>query len=360
MPTFPRTDVEHERWSRRTLWSTLARRLDLHRLSSKNEAVVYVAGSMLPWAHGHLLQARKLYLDLDDPLSLFGRGARNNIPLEQYRQLALKFAALGGLLRLSFWSQTQLGNFLANLPADLARELLERGVVAALPPAIAPKPVSPTARGQELLRCLCIASGKFWHKGVADTIAAMSLLAQRGVPAKLTLVADMIPAEWEAYARSLPNVDILSRLPRERLDALYRSHDLLIFLSHHDTFGWVILEAKSFGLPTLATRFYNRAEIVEHEADGVLLSDPFANPFFPVQAEPYCGSHLSVGGGGILKMTSWIEPYIEDVVSAIERLAFDRTILKKLARGALASVEAGAKFGVSTRMSRLEERLAWG
>lgn len=352
----PKTDLEHERWRARDPLSRLAQYRAGRSLRGADDAIGYVVGSFLPKDHDVLKRYPFVYLDIDDPLSLFGHGMRNSLPLVAYRKLATKFATLDSSVRLNFWGDVQIGNFLANLPADMSAKLLESGFVSVLPPAIRPQVTKSALGRDDVLKCLCIASGKFWHKGVADAVAAVSLLAERGCAIALTVVADGIPDEWLTFIKSKPYFSLLSRISRDQMNELFRNHDALVFMSHHDTFGWVVLEAKSFGLPAISTDFYNRPELISHGRDGLLIRDPFNNPFYPVQPEPYGASHLRVSGSRIA-MSGWIEFYIEALATGLESLANDRAMLQSLGDNALASVQPDAKFGVNTRLSKLASRL---
>lgn len=352
-PVTPASSVEHERWRAPSLWSRIAQAGAVHIASDRRQTVGYVAGSLFPKMHGLLTKYPFLYLDIDDPLSLFGHGMRNNIPLPLYGKLAARLASLKDKIRLSFWTQTQLGNFLANLPADATFELLETGVVSVLPPAIQPQVESSMVGRGEVLRCLCISSGKFWYKGLPDVLVAVAMLAERGLPIALTIVADGVPDEWQRFIASKSCFTLISRVTRPALNELFRDHDVLLFTSHHDTFGWVMLEAKSFGMPTVATDFYNRPEVINHGNDGLLVRDPFDNPFHPVHAQPYCASHFRLTSSNKPQVSAWIEPYINEVADTLARLISDRKLLRSLGDSALASVQPDGAFGSSRRIARL-------
>jgi glycosyltransferase involved in cell wall biosynthesis len=47
------------------------------------------------------------------------------------------------------------------------------------------------------------------------------------------------------------NVEFIPRLPQNSLFELYRSHDLFLFPSLHDSGGFVVLEALAHGLPVV-------------------------------------------------------------------------------------------------------------
>lgn len=348
---------EHERWRSNGLAQKLrhyASRLDV--LSLDKSEIAYVSGSLRPTMYRLLGRARSAYLDIDDPLSLYKNGGRNSLNGSDLRDVAQSLLRYLDTTHISFWSDIQLGNFLANFRADETAEFLALNRLSVLPPAIVSQVKASSVGTDEQLRCLSIASGKFWHKGVPDTIAAVDQLAASGVPICLTIVGADIPHDWRSLIESRAWLKLLTKLSREDLNDLMRSHDVLVFPSHHDTYGWVLLEAKSFGLPAIATDFYNRPEIVLNEVDGLLVRDPFVNPFLPIGSAPYAAAHLSISQGRI-RVGRFLAAYIDDLSNALGRLASDREFLKRLGAAALASVQPMSKFGVATRIARLSPYL---
>jgi glycosyltransferase involved in cell wall biosynthesis len=62
-------------------------------------------------------------------------------------------------------------------------------------------------------------------------------------------------AQMESLARSLGlahRVQFLGQVPRENMEALFRNSDALVFTSLRDSFGSVVLEAMSRGVPVIA------------------------------------------------------------------------------------------------------------
>lgn len=359
LPVFPEDGVEHERWR----WTGGPLRRLLRRCagppslpSEEPGTLAYVSGSLPPARYQLLDRMHRTHIDADDPLSLFAGGTRGQLPGESFRRWALYLCERLGPVSLSFWSRTQLSGFLANLRADESREALAGGLLSVLPPAIAPR-VARSAVGQTgVLRCLAIASGKFWHKGVPEVVVAVDRLAAKGLPVRLSLVGADIPSDWMAWLARRPFVSVYQQVPRAALDRLFAEHDLLVFPSHHDTFGWVLLEAKSFGLPALATDAYNRAEIVTHGVDGLLLADPFASPFLPVSPVPYAASHLGIGADGSVRVGPLLEGYVEELTVTLRRLLEDPSLLAALGTGALASVQGAGRFGGEARQAFLRSR----
>jgi glycosyltransferase involved in cell wall biosynthesis len=66
------------------------------------------------------------------------------------------------------------------------------------------------------------------------------------------------------------NVEFIPRLPQNTLFELYRSHDLLLFPSLHDSGGFVVLEALSHGLPVVCLDLGGPKDIVTPNSGVVI------------------------------------------------------------------------------------------
>ena len=356
--TKPPDTFEHERWRSDGFVQKLRRYVSrLDDLTLRKTEIAYISGSFRPHMHRFLKSVRSAYLDIDDPLCLYSDGTRNSLKGTELRGVAINLMNRLDAGHLSFWSNAQLGNFLANFYADETVEFLATDRLSVLPPAIVPQADASSIGMFETLRCLAIASGKFWHKGVPDAIAAVDRLVGDGVPISLTIVGADIPKDWLAFIHSRPYLELQTKLSRADLNDVMQRHDVLVFPSHHDTYGWVLLEAKSFGLPSVTTDFYNRSEIVSNRIDGLLVQDPFGNPFLPIGPASYAAAHLSISQGHI-QVGRLLEKYIDDLAQALRGLAADRAFLQRLGVAALESVQPESKFGVATRIARLSPYLA--
>src|ERR1700754_5082034 len=67
------------------------------------------------------------------------------------------------------------------------------------------------------------------------------------------------------------SVEFIPQLPQNALFELYRSHDLFLFPSLHDSGGFVVLEALAHGLPVVCLDLGGPKEIVTPES-GVIVN----------------------------------------------------------------------------------------
>ena len=127
--------------------------------------------------------------------------------------------------------------------------------------------------------------------------------------------------------------------PAERVASLFAGSHLLIFPSHMDTFGFVVLEAMSQGMPVLSTSHFAVPELVQHDVSGLLVE----------------GENLLYGEDGLCRFPHTLPPpsafrralaspsaaYVERLAGALARLAEERNLHERLAAGAYASVTEG-------------------
>jgi glycosyltransferase involved in cell wall biosynthesis len=107
------------------------------------------------------------------------------------------------------------------------------------------------------------------EKGVLE-LPEIYRRAKGEVPDLRIVIAGSGPAE-EDLRKALPEAIFLGWVGRERLDELYAGLDLFVFPSKFDTFGNVVLEAFSHGMPVLAYDCKGPKDIVEHGRNGYLV-----------------------------------------------------------------------------------------
>lgn len=96
-------------------------------------------------------------------------------------------------------------------------------------------------------------------------------LAKRRPSLRFVLVGD---GPYKSFLRQqLPTAVFPGFLTGERLSREYASADIFLFPSHTDTFGNVVLEAMSSGLPVVVSDRMGPAEIVRHGETGFIASN---------------------------------------------------------------------------------------
>lgn len=87
------------------------------------------------------------------------------------------------------------------------------------------------------------------------------------------------PADLVAKYKNDKRITISGPIPREKLfNDIYPESDVLFLPTFYDSFGWVTLEALSFGLGIVATNVYALPEVCIHNKNGYLIPLPKAKP----------------------------------------------------------------------------------
>jgi len=147
----------------------------------------------------------------------------------------------------------------------------------------------------------------YW-KGAHIAIRALADLAARMPHARLTIVGkgpEQGRLRADAAALGVADrVDFVSWVPRERVFALYDSHDLFVFPSLHDSSSNVVLESLSRGLPVLCLDLGGPRHIVTPDSGIVIatvgrgtaaVATAMADEIVTLFAEPARWSALSAG-----------------------------------------------------------------
>lgn len=125
---------------------------------------------------------------------------------------------------------------------------------------------------------------------------------------------------------SLSNYKIINWLPQHELSAYYAKSSLMLFPSHHDSSGNVVLEALSFGLPVISLDVGGPAQvigemntIVKHNNDNTQeLADRLAIKINEIMSNPQLYSELCQTSILRAKELTW-EKSVNKIYSIIEK-----------------------------------------
>lgn len=119
---------------------------------------------------------------------------------------------------------------------------------------------------------ILLAAGRLSReKGIFDLPKILDQL-RKHMPDVRLVVAGTGPAEEELKA-ALPDARFLGWVDKPRIRELYAGLDLFVFPSRFDTFGNVVLEAFTYGMPVIAYNCKGPKDIIEHEISGLLVED---------------------------------------------------------------------------------------
>ncbi len=113
-------------------------------------------------------------------------------------------------------------------------------------------------------------------------------------------------AERETLERELPQADFVGVLHDEALARAYADMDLLVFPSHTDTFGNVVLEALASGVPAVVTDEGGPCSIVEEGVTGLIRKDTeFADAIARLMADPSTHAAMRLNARNYAMRASW-------------------------------------------------------
>ncbi len=95
---------------------------------------------------------------------------------------------------------------------------------------------------------------------------------KKKIPDIRLVIAGTGPAEY-TLRKKLPEATFLGWVDQKHLAKLYTHLDLFVFPSRFDTFGNVILEAFSYGMPVVAYKVKGPKDIIQHKKNGFLAKD---------------------------------------------------------------------------------------
>jgi glycosyltransferase involved in cell wall biosynthesis len=152
------------------------------------------------------------------------------------------------------------------------------------------------------------------EKNVALLPGLDAELRARGIVARWLIVGH--GSEEAMLRRELPDADIVGVLRGDSLADAYAMMDLLVFPSHTDTFGNVVLEALASGVPAIVTPDGGPAHIVRDGFTGrVATDDDFASAIAACVADVKAHAAMRLAAREYAKGCSW-DAVFDSVVAA--------------------------------------------
>jgi glycosyltransferase involved in cell wall biosynthesis len=216
-------------------------------------------------------------------------------------------------------------------------------------PAIRPAVERPREPGRGPLRLLFVGT-KFYEKGAVEAVEAL-----RRVRSSYDVTLDVVsyvPEEWRKQLQGEPGLTLHAPGGADVVQRLYASADALLFPSHMDTYGWVVLEAMAHGLPVLAPDYMALPETVQDGVSGLLF--PAENTLYGADARLRFRHVLPPPAAYLDALRNPSERYVAGIAEQVARLVEDRGLRERLGAGALASIATG-KHSVSRRRALLAE-----
>lgn len=248
------------------------------------------------------------------------------------------------LLPWSDWARAGLMNAVG---LDTARAIEDK-VVTVLP-AVRPALEGPPARHAGTLRLLFVGT-KFLEKGGVEAVRAFQA-ARAECDVTLDLVS-YVPDEWAAKLAGTPGLTLHTPGGPDLVQGLYARSDALLFPSHMDTFGYVVLEANAWGLPVLGPAHQAVPELVLDGVSGLLFATE--NPLYGPDGLARFDHLLPPPKAYMAALERPTDGYVATITRAIVELASDAGLHERLAARAFEDVARG-RFSMQRRRELLQD-----
>jgi glycosyltransferase involved in cell wall biosynthesis len=163
----------------------------------------------------------------------------------------------------------------------------------------------------------------FYEKGGLDVLLAFDKISRR-YDCSLAIVSPTVPEEVKAKFSKNPSINFFGSLTTEELKRFYLGSDVLVFPSHYDTYGFVIPEAFSYGLPVITTNSFALPELVEHEKTGLIVKS-----FYSSFREDFGYRYPTVSELSTRRLMDCKNPtegYVGELAQAMERMIQEGTL----------------------------------
>lgn len=109
----------------------------------------------------------------------------------------------------------------------------------------------------------------FFEKGGYDVLLAFDKISKK-YDTRLIMVTP-VPEQIRAQFSKNSKITFLGPQPYEKIKQLYVESDVFVFPTHLDTYGFVIPEAFSYGLPVISVDSFSTSELVTHMKTGLIV-----------------------------------------------------------------------------------------
>jgi len=189
----------------------------------------------------------------------------------------------------------------------------------------------------------------FYAKGGVEALIVLDELS-REYPMECRIVSN-VPEEYRRKYAGNPAIQFSSKISPEELKNYYIASNLFLAPYHTDTFGYVVLEAFSYGIPCVATDQFALPEIVSDKVTGRIIKNSLSR--FDENMLPKNGpeGELNIM---IEKLKKPPRQYLDNLKKAVALMIENREQLEIMGRNAYEEISKG-KFSSSNRQRILSD-----
>lgn len=124
---------------------------------------------------------------------------------------------------------------------------------------------------------ILFASRLVWEKNLDVIIQVYHDTQKRQLPYNFIIAGDGVA--YESMKNQMPQALFLGGVNQELLNEIYNEADLFLFPSVTETFGNVVLEAMTCGLPVVAANGGSNPDVVDDNVNGLLVEEKNINQY---------------------------------------------------------------------------------
>lgn len=183
---------------------------------------------------------------------------------------------------------------------------------------------------------LLFVSRRFYFKGGLHALEVMDKVTKKHKNVEALIISDIPKKILEKYSQN-QKLKFLKFTPKEKLfSEIYPETDILIYPSYTDTFGFIILEALSFGIPVVTVGGQSRNDLIHDGKTGFAIKEPLK---WNMQD---------------LENTETLKKTIKQIKEKTESLIKNKKLREKMSKNAIKEFRDG-KFSIKERNKKLEE-----
>ena len=173
----------------------------------------------------------------------------------------------------------------------------------------------------------------FYWKGGLHALESMDQLTKKYPNVKGIIVSNVPEKIINKYSKNKKLI-FYSLIPQEKLFAVYKKSDILIYPGYTDSFGFAYLEAMSFGIPIITVNGDSREELIKNGKEGIIIERP---------------KNFDYKKLGKNEMA-----LINKLISETSKLIENKAIRKEMSKNCIKEIESG-RFSIKERNKKLKK-----